>query len=98
VIVVDAADHRAAVEALIDAGAEVHAIGREPLRIRWLASDTACDVSRADALTDSVERIGAIVHEVHLGAALRGVCRTAVLEAARARTAPGCDLDVYELL
>lgn len=94
-MVVDAVGFDERVAGLIDAGAEVHAIGATPLRLRWLASDVACDTDRPTALAAAIERIGPVIHEVYFGVEHAGACRDAVLDAARACTPPGHSLEIH---
>jgi hypothetical protein len=51
--------------ALVDAGVEVHLVTAEPAGAgRGFASVTACDPASAGAITDAMDRIGAVVQDV----------------------------------
>ena len=86
----------AIVRELIDAGAEVHSVAPVRPEVAWLASHTDVDLTDPDALVAAVERIGAVLHAVHLCARLERPAREALLDAARAH-APEGRCDVFEV-
>jgi NAD(P)-dependent dehydrogenase (short-subunit alcohol dehydrogenase family) len=97
VIVVGAASAPTVARDLVSAGAEVHSLDVRKPDIAWLASHTDCALDDAAAIVAAVERIGAVLHAVHLMTPLGPACRAALIETARG-FAVGDGLDVFDAL
>lgn len=74
----------AIVRDLVDAGAEVHSVAPTRPDVAWLASHNDVDLADPEALVAAVERIGAVLHAVHVCAPLEAEARAALAAAARA--------------
>jgi hypothetical protein len=70
----------------VAAGAEVHSIGAQRPAVAWLASHTDVEVAEPVAadLVLALDRIGAVVHELHVWIDLDPAVGAQLVDAARA--------------
>ncbi len=71
--------------ALVEAGHEIHSIDGTRPPVAWLASHTDVDLDDEAGVVATIDRIGAIIEAVHLVGAVADQVRTGLLEAAGRR-------------